>query len=510
MKRIHMKIRTAYYLLCTTAFLYSCSQSIREHYDYNYDIVVTESLWEQIQANDSLTNFAALLEQAGYDKLLNSSQMYTVWAPLDNSYSLDSMHQSAMVREFLNNHVSRAALSVPSSSDSSFKLEVKVLNGKVISFFDDNTRSVVFGNRPLVRSNIKAKNGVLHLIENKANFFDNIWEYLDKDTTLSLLADYYHSFDTTVFDAEASIEGGVVNGQIYYMDSVIYNRNILFSYFGEINNENKQFLFLAPTNEAWNEAYDRIKEYYNYGLIENADQIQDAQTKLSLVMNSVFDLNLNQSLSDSVISTIGTVFRQPDSLFMESEKLTMSNGLIYKTNKLQIKPTESWFKTIVVEAENTFGREGLYCSIENRVASNSTEQVSNGRFVEITPLSTTNPTMILTIPGTLSATYDVYCVFVPEKVLNPNVKMALPTKARFQLSYVNAKGISTSLNLAGVTTDPTKLDTILLRKNFSFPVANFAQDPNVQLKIINNVSNKETALYTRRMLVDCVFFKPVE
>lgn len=88
--------------------------------------------------------------------------------------------------------------------------------------------------------------------------------------------------------------------------------------------------------------------------------------------------------------------------------------------------------------------------------------------------------------------------------------MALPTKARFQLSYVNAKGITTSLNLAGVTSDPTKLDTILLRKNFSFPVANFAQDANVQLKIINNVSNKETALYTRRMLVDCVFFKPVE
>jgi hypothetical protein len=122
-------------------------------------------------------------------------------------------------------------------------LEVKVLERKKSSLLTHRYNRRPVWQPPLARGNIKAKNGVLHLIENKANFFDNIWEYLDKDTTLSLLADYYHSFDTTVFDAEASIEGGVVNGQIYYMDSVVYNRNTLFSYFGEINNENKQFLF---------------------------------------------------------------------------------------------------------------------------------------------------------------------------------------------------------------------------------------------------------------------------
>jgi hypothetical protein len=67
----------------------------RRHYDYNYNVVVTERPFrEQIQANDSLTQLTAITVERtrpGYDKLLIFfAQMYTVLGSIRQiSYSLD-------------------------------------------------------------------------------------------------------------------------------------------------------------------------------------------------------------------------------------------------------------------------------------------------------------------------------------------------------------------------------------------------------------------------------------
>ena len=80
--------------------------------DDHYDIVVTgetegKTLWENIQANESLSDFASILSETSYLKndmdyptdkakisyadYLNSSQALTVWAPVNGSFDAAAM-----------------------------------------------------------------------------------------------------------------------------------------------------------------------------------------------------------------------------------------------------------------------------------------------------------------------------------------------------------------------------------------------------------------------------------
>ena len=55
--------------------------------DYNSepgytDASATRTLWENISADPTLSDFAAALSRVGYDKILNTPNAYTVWAPV--------------------------------------------------------------------------------------------------------------------------------------------------------------------------------------------------------------------------------------------------------------------------------------------------------------------------------------------------------------------------------------------------------------------------------------------
>ena len=50
-----------------------------------------KTLWENIKANANLSDFAEVLEKVGYDKVLNASHTYTVWAPVNGSFDKDSL-----------------------------------------------------------------------------------------------------------------------------------------------------------------------------------------------------------------------------------------------------------------------------------------------------------------------------------------------------------------------------------------------------------------------------------
>jgi hypothetical protein len=508
-----MMKRIFHIILClsTLACLSSCSDQWNSHYDRE-GTFAEDNLWQYINNRSELQKFARILQLTGYDKVLSSDQMFTVWAPVDESFQVDDMSSERLLNEFVMNHVCRSAQIVPDNADSTFVRNIQVMNGKRIVFSADQEHKVTFGSVILQNSNLLCRNGILHTINGKEDFFDNIWEYLPKDSNLTQISEYLHSFDTTYFDIDASTEGGIVDGEIYYVDSVIYNDNPMLNRLGRLDDEKSDYLFLAPTNTAWEEAYERISPYFNYGAIEQASYYQDYYTKEALVANTVFwGYKKQTSPSDSLLSTLGRTFYDPARLMRNTTEKRMSNGYIYITDTLHILPEESWFLPIKIEAENSGLRESQYCSVENRDAKNASIKVSGGTYVEVSPTSTSNPTLTYTVRGTLSASYDIYCVFVPQRIANPNLKRVLPTKVRFQMSYLNAAGKIASINLGNATVDTEKMDTILVRKNFKFPTANYGLvNENVQFKIINNVSNRETAMFNRKMFIDCIYFQPVE
>jgi hypothetical protein len=68
----------------------------------------TVSLWENIQANENLSQFADILKMTGYDKELGNSRFYTVWAPQNGKFDyegLKNQDKETVIQKFVKSHM---------------------------------------------------------------------------------------------------------------------------------------------------------------------------------------------------------------------------------------------------------------------------------------------------------------------------------------------------------------------------------------------------------------------
>ena len=65
----------------------ACSDTWDEHYDTIGEGTNDATLWQAITQNGNLSNFAKVVQACGYDKALNSSQVFTVFAPTNDQFS---------------------------------------------------------------------------------------------------------------------------------------------------------------------------------------------------------------------------------------------------------------------------------------------------------------------------------------------------------------------------------------------------------------------------------------
>ncbi|GAB6011306.1 fasciclin domain-containing protein [Viscerimonas tarda] len=505
------RLKTGLLLLTTLLVAYSCSEEWDKHYDADPAVVTDKTLWDNINSNPELSDFAAILKQAGYDKALSESQTYTVWAPVNGAFDCSNMDEEAIIKEFINNHIARKSI----TASGEMLKNITMLNGKVINF-ENASGASAFDDIVIKSPNILALNGILHIITSKAAYFSNIWEYLSKDVRLDSISKYIHSFDTLVFVPALSIQGDIVNGEIVYLDSAFINANALLSRLGYLNAEDSTYTMIVPSNTAWIEAYNRVKNYFVYSnRVTNRESYQNNYTKSAIINDLCFNNNLQESPADSLITTTRHTFYQPQYLFDGAEKIEASNGKIYITDLLKYKAEDSWHRQLLIEAEDPTEREQTLCNIYSRSAYESTiSGISGGRYIEVIPTgANSNPTIQFPIKQNLSAKYNIYCVFAPATVANPNAQNLKPCKVNFTLNYPNSSGISTTNNFGNATfvTNPEKLDTVLVGSNFAFPVANYGLEgiSNVTFKVICNVGRTETTTYTRNMLIDCLILEPV-
>ena len=518
-------IKNHIYLLlfiCSVATFSSCDESLNQHYAVDSKVVSDKTLWDKIQSNPNLSKFAQILKNAGYDKILSASQMYTVWAPDDAAladFDAAAMDSAMLVKEFISNHIGRFSYSASGNIDA----KVSVLNEKFIVFKTVGA-DFYFGDAKLTQRNEVAYNGILHIVNKRVAFFNNIWEYLEKDQRLDSIRKYFYGFDQIIFDEKESIPGDVnAQGKTVYLDSVFYNANVLFKTLGSFTDEDSTYTVILPTNTAWINSYNKIKgnfRYYANGSTVTqymADTLQRHYTTSALVQDAAFSPKWQGSTQDSLVSTHGNTFLNPQYLFEGAEKIVTSNGNIYLTNELKYNLWESWGKKIIVEAETVLGRVNTLSSIYTRSADGSyITGISGKKYVDITPSSSSsNPTISFDIPNTLSGcAYNIYCVFVPASATNLDTKDLKPCKVNFQLTYLKesgAFGIQIFDNGGqSFVTDKANLSKVLVASNFTFPYCNYGQEiVNVKLKVVSNVPQIQTTLFTRELLIDCIILEPV-
>lgn len=252
--------------------------SCTDYIDYNtvpeaIDPAADKTLWENISANDNLSDFASVLQRVGYDKVLNTPGAYTVWAPINGSFDMDSLNQvsdAKVEKEFLRNVIASYTHRENDLNDTI----VYMLNGKLLKFSNKNTPALSFDGQSILPNSINpavfnypSVNGLLYNVAVPAAFRYNGYEYISEAADIAnSMATYVKKYETIILDEASSIKGDIIDGVQHYDDSVVIVTNTLIeeNLRSQINNEDSTYTVLIPTDEAWEEAYKRISSYYKY------------------------------------------------------------------------------------------------------------------------------------------------------------------------------------------------------------------------------------------------------
>ena len=515
------------------------------------------TLWENIQANSELSQFAALLKKVGFDKNLNASQTFTVWAPLNGTFDYERLMQTAsdtLLNEFVENHIARS--NFPATGTVADK--ICLLNEKSMMF--QGNGSYTMSDIAVATPNIASKNGVIHTLQGKLPFLPNIYESLNAvHYPIDSIADFFHRYDEKDLRPGLSVEGPIVNGEITYLDSVFYENNDLFDRYGwnYINDEDSSYTMIVPTNEAWTKAYNSISQCFNYvsgykfddqspanndtTVVFDAEYLRDSLVREAMMSNLFYNNNLYDNkvlktfqqgqrlMNDSLTSSIndlnrnkGIIYNEDaNDLFVGATRLERSNGAMWITDTLRQRPWNTYNPVIQVEGESSMTNVSVgyvnnifvYTSDAQNPAVPGT--LSRYGFAEISN-SAANPTFSVYLPDVLSTTYAIYAVFVPSNIINVYDTVPKPNLVNVQISYntetgdlngVRPNGSRRLTSLARVTTDPTKIDTVFV-SDFTFPMAYAGTGRYYPSLVFQGQATGKTYEYPIRL--DCVILVPKE
>ena len=530
-----------------------------DHYESDSSILNSQqaTLWENIQANENLSQFASLLKKTGYDALLNASQTYTVWAPLNGSFDYDvvsSLRDERLQREFVENHIARN--NYPASGLVNER--IFTLNEKLMRF--SGSGNYVMQGVSIDQANLASNNGVIHTLKGKIPFSQNIYESLNsEDYPLDSISAYFHSYDVKKLNERKSVQGPTLNGEITYLDSIFDEHNDLFTRFGAfINREDSNYSMILPTNEAWRKAKAQVSEYFNYipsfEFMENTSTDEPKKVRINIkdvaylkdsVVNMVLlsDLFYNNNLydnkklgslktgetlrCDSLYSTLHSKVYSEDAarLLEHAQRIDKSNGCVWITDSLRMRSWTTWNPEIRIEAENTStlaSAVNVANTPERTYVVPGTQnpevkgRISGNTFITVQPISaSTNPGVVFYLPEVRSTTYSIYMVMVPGIINNTNLERKLPNRFKVTMGYADENGTNDDKNSKWVAestfeSDSCEVDTVYLG-DFTFPMA-YAGTGNYYpyLRVNSAVTSRERANYDRTLRIDCVILRPKE
>jgi uncharacterized surface protein with fasciclin (FAS1) repeats len=539
-------------------FLTACAEW-DDHYDSDTSVLSTQgsSLWKNISSNESLSQFASLLKKTGYDAVLDASQTYTVWAPVNGSFDyevLSSQRDERLLKEFVENHIARN--NYPASGLVNER--IYTLNEKLMLF--SGSGSYVMQGIAVDHANLACSNGVIHTLKGKIPFSQNIYESLNSEEySLDSIAAYFHSYDVKKLNERKSVQGPTLNGEITYLDSIFDEHNELFNRFrAYINREDSNYTMILPTNEAWRKAKAEVSSYFNYlpsfEFMENTSTdepkkvrinikdvayLQDSVVNMILAADLFYNNNLydNKKLEtlktgetlrcDSLCTTLNSKIYSEDAarLFENAIRMDKSNGSVWITDSLRMRSWTTWNPEIVIEAENPItlaSAVNVADTPERTYVIPGTQNpevkghISSNYFITVQPVSaSTNPGVVFYLPDVRSTTYSIYMVMVPGNINNLNLERKLPNRFKVTMGYADEKGVNDDKNSKWVAestfeSDSCEVDTVYLG-DFTFPMA-YAGTGNYfpYLRVNSAVTSRERANYDRTLRIDCIILRPKE
>lgn len=243
----------------------SCS----DYSDYNSEatdsnVMAGRTAYENLTQDERFSDFVALVQKAGYAEELNSPRSYTIWAPANGTFDASiymAKDSLEVLKEFVRNHIASARHILSGVTSE----KVLTLNGK--SHLFTNVDGNMFGTAQITTANQPCSNGVLHILDGMEPFYYNIYEFMNYvPTNASKFKTYVKKYDFSYLDERASQPGPIVDGKQTWLDSVMVYSNTYFQNRLRIRAEaeDSSYALLIPTDKAYQEKYDDIKNCFNY------------------------------------------------------------------------------------------------------------------------------------------------------------------------------------------------------------------------------------------------------
>ena len=352
---------------CVTAAslpaLTACSEW-DDHYD---NLAVSTStdltLWQTMKQQPELSDFCDVLNQTmllrqhkktgvSYANLLDGVQTFTVMAPVNGTFSKDSLLKmvatdrgdSIVARSFVGNHLSYAIV-----SDVDTPKDFFLLSRKRSTIGGGNVAGV-----PIVagRSNLMAKGGILHILTAPLAYRNNLYEAMLNNPEYALLGQQLRSYEQDEFNPGQSVPGDMVDGEQIYADSVFNERNIMLERVGLIADEDSTFWMIAPANDEWQRVFSEAMDYFRFdATVENADSLQRYWANYALLNDAIFSRTIQASYKDSLVTYEYDkrypkyhVFHRPfdqGGIFYGAKETNFSNGVLYTPEHWPFTPVQS-------------------------------------------------------------------------------------------------------------------------------------------------------------------------
>ncbi|MVN91993.1 fasciclin domain-containing protein [Mucilaginibacter aquatilis] len=313
-------------LVCVVAALLGCNKYADETKVNNE--ALEQTLAQLIRETPTLSRFNELLIKTGFDKVLEGSKMYTVWAP-DNQtlQALDAgtLNDAERLKQFVGNHIVNLSYYTNTPNPVS---RIKTLNGKYIKF-----SATQFEDAGLLSANKYVSNGVLHTINKIVLPRQNVWEYVS--STAYKQKAYINALDYQAIDSAKAVQIGldpVTSKPIYQPGTGIITRNLLFDRVGDLRNEDQEYTFILLTDAAVDAERAKLKPYVQGANNDETERLSSLHVIKDLVIKGNYAL---QDLPASIVSADGVTVPIDKTAIIDT-RIT-SNGTVYIMSTANVK-----------------------------------------------------------------------------------------------------------------------------------------------------------------------------
>jgi uncharacterized surface protein with fasciclin (FAS1) repeats len=303
---------------------------------------------EVINSNNQISKFYEYLKSTGFDSILNTPNIYTVYAPTNDAFANvpDSiLNNPEKLKNLISIHITYSKFSFKNPKSTS---KVKTIGGKYISL-DYNSKKVENANL-IEPYDIPAKNGIVHIIDKVIELTPNIWDFIESTDLCPKHVSYLKSLSQMVFDPAHAIQTGVdpftgkpiydtASGMVWYNKYVYKVR--------DLTNESLFSTLFLLTDDAFDHEYQKFYQFY---IPKDSSQTEN-NTKFAICKDLVFpDKIMPDQLTDTLISMYNVKVPVKKSAIINT--IYTSNGIIYVLNECDVKK-EHKILPIKIEGEDT-------------------------------------------------------------------------------------------------------------------------------------------------------------